>query len=239
VQCVTACLLACLHDFRCLRRQAYIRSQGVDNVSQLKGGIHRYLEAFPEDGGQWHGRNFVFDARVSMAAAGLESGGAADGAPAAAASVGVGVGGGADNAKEASRRGPEVIGRCSTGCGTPCDKLSGNNVCCLCKDLVIVCDGCDADPEHADLFCHRHVSCAPSCARSCIRAFVRAFMRACARACVRACLRACVPACAAAGEWGGAEHGVPRRMARALVWRCVLFTISVLWRSSTFGTTRK
>ena len=194
----------------------------MDDVSQLKGGIHRYLEAFPEDGGQWHGRNFVFDARVSMAAAGLESdqqpaqqpppqqqqqhqqqqqqqpaqqqppppqqqqqhqhqhqhhhqqqqqqqhqhqsnnstgdstaaGGGGGGAAADA-------GGGTDRVK---RRRPEVVGRCSTGCGTPCDKLSGNNVCCLCKDLVIVCDSCDVDPEHADLFCHRHVS-RPSCAR--------------------------------------------------------------------------
>ena len=32
----------------------------------MKGGIHRYLEAYP-DGGCFQGKNFVFDSRVSMA----------------------------------------------------------------------------------------------------------------------------------------------------------------------------
>ena len=41
-----------------------LRKRGIDDVSQLKGGIHRYLEAFP-DGGFFKGKNFVFDKRVA------------------------------------------------------------------------------------------------------------------------------------------------------------------------------
>ena len=37
----------------------------VDDVSQLQGGIHRYLEAFP-DGGLFKGKNFVFDKRRAL-----------------------------------------------------------------------------------------------------------------------------------------------------------------------------
>ena len=44
-----------------------LRQRGVDDVSQLSGGIHRYIERFPSnEGGLFHGRNFVFDQRVSV-----------------------------------------------------------------------------------------------------------------------------------------------------------------------------
>jgi predicted sulfurtransferase len=36
---------------------------GMDNVFQLRGGIHRYIEQFGA-GGLFRGRNFVFDKRV-------------------------------------------------------------------------------------------------------------------------------------------------------------------------------
>ena len=41
-----------------------LRKRGIDDVSQLRGGIHRYLEAFP-DGGFFKGKIFVFDKRVA------------------------------------------------------------------------------------------------------------------------------------------------------------------------------
>ncbi|XP_024545367.1 rhodanese-like domain-containing protein 6 isoform X1 [Selaginella moellendorffii] len=52
---------------RCEMASAYIRSKGeeFENVYQLSGGIQRYLEAFPE-GGYFHGKNFVFDHRISV-----------------------------------------------------------------------------------------------------------------------------------------------------------------------------
>lgn len=42
-----------------------MKSKGVDDVSQLSGGIHAYQEAFP-DGGYFHGKNFVFDPRIAV-----------------------------------------------------------------------------------------------------------------------------------------------------------------------------
>merc|ERR1712137_18986 len=43
------------------------RRDNTTSVCQLQGGIHRYLEAFP-DGGLFKGTNFVFDRRVQMQA---------------------------------------------------------------------------------------------------------------------------------------------------------------------------
>eukprot|EP01045_Picozoa_sp_COSAG04_P049024 COSAG04_NODE_19121_length_424_cov_0.910769_2_plen_45_part_01 len=42
-----------------------MKSKGVSDVAQLSGGIHRYLEEFPE-GGHFKGKNFVFDRRVAV-----------------------------------------------------------------------------------------------------------------------------------------------------------------------------
>lgn len=42
-----------------------LRNRGVDDVSQLSGGIHRYLEEFGGTG-HYRGLNFVFDQRVAM-----------------------------------------------------------------------------------------------------------------------------------------------------------------------------
>ena len=55
---------------RCERASAYLNSQmgsEVKGVYQLKGGIERYLQAFPE-GGFWRGKNFVFDKREAIGA---------------------------------------------------------------------------------------------------------------------------------------------------------------------------
>ena len=54
-----------LGGVRCERASAYMRSKGIDDVSQLSGGIHAYQEAFPE-GGYFHGKNFVFDPRIAV-----------------------------------------------------------------------------------------------------------------------------------------------------------------------------
>ena len=42
-----------------------LRKRGVDDVNQLQGGIHRYLEVYP-DGGFFKGKNFVFDKRIAI-----------------------------------------------------------------------------------------------------------------------------------------------------------------------------
>lgn len=45
-----AVYLYCTGGIRCEKASAYVKSKGLNNVFQLQGGIHRYLEAFPDDG---------------------------------------------------------------------------------------------------------------------------------------------------------------------------------------------
>ena len=52
----------------CERASAYLVSKGLTDVNQLKGGIHRYLEEYEEDGGYWVGSNYTFDKRFSHGA---------------------------------------------------------------------------------------------------------------------------------------------------------------------------
>lgn len=54
-------LMYCTAGVRCERASAFMRNKGVQNVYQLEGGIHRYLDAYPDDGGYWIGKNYVFD----------------------------------------------------------------------------------------------------------------------------------------------------------------------------------
>ena len=50
----------CTGGIRCEKASSYLKHLGLSNVFQLNGGIHRYLEAFP-DGGNFQGKKFVFD----------------------------------------------------------------------------------------------------------------------------------------------------------------------------------
>lgn len=56
----------CTGGIRCEKSTAYLRSQGVDDVVHLKGGILKYLESVPENESLWRGECFVFDNRVSV-----------------------------------------------------------------------------------------------------------------------------------------------------------------------------
>eukprot|EP00451_Oxyrrhis_marina_P011218 CAMPEP_0204316800 /NCGR_PEP_ID=MMETSP0469-20131031/5601_1 /ASSEMBLY_ACC=CAM_ASM_000384 /TAXON_ID=2969 /ORGANISM="Oxyrrhis marina" /LENGTH=339 /DNA_ID=CAMNT_0051297623 /DNA_START=13 /DNA_END=1029 /DNA_ORIENTATION=+ len=57
-------LMYCTGGVRCERTTQFLKSRGSEfqEVYQLQGGIHRYLEAFP-DGGAFKGKNYVFDRR--------------------------------------------------------------------------------------------------------------------------------------------------------------------------------
>ncbi|CDQ62325.1 unnamed protein product [Oncorhynchus mykiss] len=58
-------LMYCTGGIRCERGSAYLRSKHVcKEVYQLKGGIHKYLEQFPE--GFYRGKLFVFDERFAI-----------------------------------------------------------------------------------------------------------------------------------------------------------------------------
>ena len=59
-------LMYCTGGIRCEKASAMLIKEGVPEVYQLSGGIHRYLESYP-DGGLFKGKNFVFDKRVALA----------------------------------------------------------------------------------------------------------------------------------------------------------------------------
>jgi predicted sulfurtransferase len=58
-------LMYCTGGIRCERASAYVALKGVaKKVYQIKGGIHRYVEQFPN--GFFKGKNYVFDGRVAL-----------------------------------------------------------------------------------------------------------------------------------------------------------------------------
>lgn len=64
-------LLYCTGGVRCETASALLVAQGgARSVAQLHGGIHRFLERFPDGGGQFDGKNLVFDARLAIEAVG-------------------------------------------------------------------------------------------------------------------------------------------------------------------------
>ncbi len=59
-------LMYCTGGVRCERASAYLKSKGLaKNIYQVSGGIHCYLEQYPD--GYFRGKNFVFDGRVTLA----------------------------------------------------------------------------------------------------------------------------------------------------------------------------
>ncbi len=56
----------CTGGIRCEKSTSYLKTQGVEDVFHLKGGILKYLEDVPEADSQWDGQCFVFDQRVSV-----------------------------------------------------------------------------------------------------------------------------------------------------------------------------
>lgn len=61
-------LMYCTGGIRCERASAYLTQKGLTDINQLEGGIHRYLEQYPLDGGHWIGKNYTFDKRFSHGA---------------------------------------------------------------------------------------------------------------------------------------------------------------------------
>ena len=56
----------CTGGIRCERATAYLNTKGVaKQIFQLKGGIHRYAEQYPN--GFFRGKNYVFDNRITTA----------------------------------------------------------------------------------------------------------------------------------------------------------------------------
>lgn len=56
----------CTGGIRCEKATAFLKSEGIDEVYHLEGGILKYLETVPTDQSRWEGECFVFDQRVSV-----------------------------------------------------------------------------------------------------------------------------------------------------------------------------
>ena len=55
----------CTGGIRCEKATAFLKSDGVDEVFHLEGGILKYLEQVPRRS-LWEGECFVFDQRVAV-----------------------------------------------------------------------------------------------------------------------------------------------------------------------------
>ncbi|MXO75035.1 rhodanese-related sulfurtransferase [Altererythrobacter aerius] len=56
----------CTGGIRCEKASAWLKTQGLDDVYHLKGGVLAYLEQVSPADSRWKGECFVFDQRVSV-----------------------------------------------------------------------------------------------------------------------------------------------------------------------------
>ncbi|MGB3721197.1 MAG: rhodanese-related sulfurtransferase [Pacificimonas sp.] len=56
----------CTGGIRCEKSTAFLKSEGVEDVFHLDGGILNYLETVPPEDSSWQGECFVFDQRVAV-----------------------------------------------------------------------------------------------------------------------------------------------------------------------------
>jgi predicted sulfurtransferase len=107
-------LMYCTGGIRCEKASAMLKKRGVEDVYQLEGGIHRYLEAFGSDESCFLGKNFVFDQRVAL-----------------------------EPQRTGNTEGTTVVGTCIE-CTAAFDEISGSRICTVCRDLVLVCPSCQS-----------------------------------------------------------------------------------------------
>jgi predicted sulfurtransferase len=159
-------LMYCTGGIRCEKASAMLKKRGVQDVFQLQGGIHRYLETFG-DSGCFHGRNFVFDQRVSLTPSEQYQQRHQDDPSSG------------DEKKQGNHKNslPEqqqktfhqqrVVGKC-VECKSPFDEISGSRVCTVCRDLVLVCPTCQV--KLREYHCRRHAAW-----KSCYFTFLEVF----------------------------------------------------------------
>lgn len=59
-------LMYCTGGIRCEKAAMYLEKEFGANTAQLHGGIHTFLDTYPDGGGVWRGRNLVFDHRLTL-----------------------------------------------------------------------------------------------------------------------------------------------------------------------------
>ena len=133
-------LMYCTGGIRCEKASAYVRhamGSSVKEVRHLKGGIHKYLEAY---GGEattsseevataplWRGKNFVFDGRGAHGPEGSSESNATS------------------DAANSSTAKTSAVGSCRY-CEEPYDSFDPHCVCTVCKEPILVCKTCQAYP---------------------------------------------------------------------------------------------
>lgn len=139
-------MMYCTGGIRCEKASILLKRRGVEDVNQLSGGIHRYLETYGNTG-HFKGLNFTFDKRVAMkpnfAFEDNENGNHLD-------RIKVN-----EDENEDNDDSYEVVGHC-VECNDPFDELCGSRVCTVCRDLVLVCAMCRSNGSLREYHCKRH-----------------------------------------------------------------------------------
>jgi predicted sulfurtransferase/23S rRNA-/tRNA-specific pseudouridylate synthase len=119
---------------------AYIRRQvpAVKGVNHLKGGIHKYLEEFGQDG-LWQGKNFVFDNRVATSAEETR------------------IGREGNVLEDKPFVSEKVVGNC-IACSLPYDEFNPACVCTVCREPVLACKDCQESLMEYHCRQHAHLS---------------------------------------------------------------------------------
>lgn len=134
-------LMYCTGGIRCEKASAMLRKRGVEDVSQLSGGIHRYLERYG-DKGFFKGKNFVFDQRVAISPSDAY---AAQNDSSSTSSTN----------QNAEANITTIVGKCIQ-CHDPYDEISGSRLCTVCRDLVLVCSKCQSKLQEYHCETHLH-----------------------------------------------------------------------------------
>ena len=143
-------------------------------MSQLEGGIHRYLEQYP-DGGLFQGKNYVFDKRIITAPNQYQPAGRAGGVSGCDVSVShinSNSNNVTDNDGDVSSSATAIdattvttininsntiAGKCLY-CSSPYDTVSAERVCCVCRLEVLVCEQCVSSNSHpGEYHCASHM----------------------------------------------------------------------------------
>jgi predicted sulfurtransferase len=131
-------LMYCTGGIRCEKASLYVKSKGFDDVFQLQGGIHRYLESYPT-GGEFNGKNYVFDGRIGGANDNIEQ----------------------DlNINDNDTVYNEIIGHCIK-CNDLHDEYLDTIKCTACRHPVLYCPKCvklrDLTRHSGEYHCYRHL----------------------------------------------------------------------------------
>jgi UPF0176 protein len=154
-------LMYCTGGIRCEKASVMLKQRGISDVSQLSGGIHRYLETYGSTG-FFRGKNFVFDQRVVQ--------NPLDYSPSIVdeqcnSSSGTSTSDSDSGIVERS----DIVGVCLE-CQAKYDELCGSRVCTVCRDLVLVCPDCRCNLR--EYHCARH-----STWKTCYFTFLEVFDR--------------------------------------------------------------